>query len=63
MNALVPTQTIEQICAFRDEAIRHFEIAFGKIEEAAAAVAQANTLWEGGRQVSDTAKDKPAATA
>lgn len=46
MNALVPTQTIEQICAFRDEAIRHYEIAFEKIAEAAKAVAQADALWE-----------------
>lgn len=46
MNALVPRQTVEQVCAFRDEAVRHFEIAFGKIAEASAAVSQANQLWE-----------------
>ncbi|CCF19115.1 putative N6 adenine-specific DNA methyltransferase, N12 class [Pseudorhizobium banfieldiae] len=46
MNALVPTHTVEQVCAFRDEAIRHYELAFEKIEEAAKAVAQASALWE-----------------
>lgn len=46
MNALVPTQTIEQICAYRDEALRRFELAFEKIRDADAAVREAGALWE-----------------
>lgn len=46
MNAIVPRHSIEQICAFRDAAIQHYEIAFAKIEEAQQAVNAAGRLWE-----------------
>lgn len=46
MNTLVPTATIEQICAYRDEAIRLFESAFEKISEANEAVNAAGRMWE-----------------
>lgn len=46
MNAIVPMQTIEQVCAFRNEAIRHYELAFEQIAAAAQAVSQADNLWE-----------------
>ena len=46
LNTLVPTATVEQICQYRDEAIRLFEQAFEKISEAAAAVAAAGRMWE-----------------
>lgn len=46
MNALVPRQTVEQICMFRDKALAQFETAFQRIEEAAAAVKEAYAFWE-----------------
>lgn len=46
MNTLVPTATIEQVCAYRDESIRLFEEAFDKIQAASSAVAKAKGLWE-----------------
>ncbi|MDQ0422315.1 hypothetical protein J2045_003363 [Peteryoungia aggregata LMG 23059] len=47
MNAIVTRQTVEQICAFRDQAIKQFSNAFEKIEEASDAIRQAHKLWEG----------------
>lgn len=46
MNQIVSRNTIEQICAYRDQAILHFELAFEKIAEADAAVKKAGSLWE-----------------
>lgn len=52
MNALVSKQSIEQICAARDETLRRFDIAFDHIATAGAAVAktvdqqiEANPNW------------------
>ncbi len=46
MNALVPRQTVEQICAFRDEALKQFAVAFEKIAEANSSILEAYKLWE-----------------
>lgn len=46
MNALVSKQSIEQICAARDETLRRFDIAFGHIATAGEAVAEAMKMWE-----------------
>lgn len=46
MSTLVPSATIEQLCAYRDEAIRLYEDAFEKISEASAAVTKAGRMWE-----------------
>lgn len=46
VTALVPTNTVEQICAFRDESLRRFEIAFEAIKAADEAVKEASLLWE-----------------
>jgi hypothetical protein len=46
MNALVSKQSIEQICAARDETLRRFDIAFGHIATAGEAVAEAMQMWE-----------------
>lgn len=46
MNALVSTSTVEQICAFRDEAIRRYDAAFDVIKAAGDAVKEAGMLWE-----------------
>lgn len=45
MNALVPTQTIEQICHFRNAAIRKYEEAFDVLVQAEEAVKEARALW------------------
>lgn len=46
MNTLVPRQTVEQICAFRDEALKRFAEAFEKIADADAVIKEAFSLWE-----------------
>lgn len=46
VSTLVPTATIEQLCAYRDEAIRLYEEAFEKIAEASTAVTKAGLMWE-----------------
>ena len=46
MNALVPTSTVEQICAYRDEALRLYDIAFEHIKTASDAVNAAGAMWE-----------------
>ncbi|MDR6954170.1 hypothetical protein J2X65_003538 [Ancylobacter sp. 3268] len=46
MTALLPTNTVEQICAFRDEAIRRYDAAFDVIQAAGDAVKEAGILWE-----------------
>lgn len=46
MNAIVPRNSIEQIVAYRDKAIAHYELAFDKIVEADKAIRAAGALWE-----------------
>jgi hypothetical protein len=46
VNALVSRQSIEQICAARDETLRRFDVAFKHIATAGEAVAEAKKMWE-----------------
>ncbi|WP_192242834.1 DUF4942 domain-containing protein [Mesorhizobium silamurunense] len=44
MNAIVPRATIEDIVRYRNEAVNLYEIAYGKIEEAAEAIKAAQEM-------------------
>lgn len=46
MTAIMPRKTVEQIVADRDETLRLYELAFGEIEKADAALKQAALMWK-----------------
>lgn len=45
MNQMVPRQTVEQVCSFRDAAIAKYAEAFERIAEAGAVEKEARVLW------------------
>ncbi|MBO6755719.1 MAG: DUF4942 domain-containing protein [Roseibium sp.] len=46
MNAIVPRKTVEEVVAARNETLRRYEEAFGKVAEASQALSDARAMWK-----------------